>query len=261
MPIVRNPAVAGMFYPDNRYELQSMINDMLERAEQKNITPRALIAPHAGYIYSGEVAATAYKQLEPIKNEINRVVLMGPSHRIAFRGLALSKADYYHTPLGDIKLDIDATQALTKFPNVQYLEDAHTQEHSLEVHLPFLQTVLNDFSLVPITVGDIDANSVMKVLEYFWKDPGTLLIISSDLSHFHSYQTAQQMDRNTSNAIVHLRPEDIDYEDACGRNPILGLLELAKKYGLQCVELDVRNSGDTAGTKDQVVGYGAYGFF
>jgi len=261
MTTVRNPAVAGMFYPANSQELQNMLQEMLEHAEFKDIKPRALIAPHAGYIYSGEIAASAYKQLEPLKNEFNRVVLLGPSHRVPFIGCAVSKADYFRTPLGDITLDRNAIQALSRLPQVQLLESAHAEEHSLEVHLPFLQTVLDDFSLVPIVVGDTDANSVMEVLEFFWQDPKTLFVISSDLSHYHNYHTAQQMDIHTSDAIVHLHPENISYDDACGRNPVIGLLELAKKHNMQSIALDIRNSGDTAGSKDQVVGYGAYGFF
>jgi len=241
--------------------LKSMLDKMLKQAEFKNIKPRALIAPHAGYIYSGEIAATAYKQLEPIKNTINRVVILGPSHRVPFVGCAVSKADYFRTPLGDIAIDQNAIQALTNLPQVQLLESAHAQEHSLEVHLPFLQTVLDSFSLIPIVVGDADANSVMEVLDYFWQDTETLFIISSDLSHYQNYQIAQQMDKKTSDAIVHLHPENIDYDDACGKNPVIGLLELAKKHNMKSIALDIRNSGDTAGSKNQVVGYGAYGFF
>ena len=261
MTTIRNPAVAGMFYPDNQAELQSSIYEMLEQADFKDITPRAIIVPHAGYIYSGEIAASAYKQLEKVKDTINRVVLLGPSHRVAFSGCAVSNADFFRTPLGDIKLDKAVIQELIALPQIQVSEAAHAEEHSLEVQLPFLQTVLNEFTLVPIVIGDSNANSVMEVLDFFWPDSKTLFVISSDLSHYHSYQVAQQMDKKTSDAIVHLQPEDINYDDACGRMPVIGLIALAKKHGLKSVAIDIRNSGDTAGNKDQVVGYGAYGFY
>jgi len=261
MSTVRNPAVAGMFYPADRDDLSQVISYMLTNAKPKDIIPRALIAPHAGYQYSGEIAATAYKQLEPIKHNIQRVVLLGPSHCVAFAGCAASQADYFRTPLGDIKLDQQAIQTLVADSKVQILEAAHAQEHSLEVQLPFLQTVLDEFSLVPIVVGDAKTDNVVEILEFFWSDPKTFFVISSDLSHYHDYVTAQNMDKQTSDAIVKLQPENISYDQACGRKPVIGLLHLAKKHHMTGMSLDIRNSGDTAGPKDQVVGYGAYGFY
>jgi len=257
---IRSPAVAGMFYPGDAGELKHMLDSMLQHAKLKHIHPRAIIAPHAGYVYSGEIAASAYKELEDIKKDIQRVVLLGPSHRVPFVGCAVSDAEYFRTPLGDIALDTAAIKSLLQYSQVQVSAAAHAQEHSLEVHLPFLQTVLDEFTLVPIVVGDADAESVSEILEFFWQDKHTIFVISSDLSHYHDYATAIAIDEQTTSAIKHLQPENISYEMACGRNPVNGLLKLAKKHGLKAVALDLRNSGDTAGSKDQVVGYGAYGF-
>lgn len=257
----RQPAVAGMFYPADPQSLRHMIREMLDNATPPpGPAPRAIIAPHAGYIYSGPVAATAYSSLRPVHDRIHRVVLLGPSHRVPFTGLAVSNAAEFLTPLGAIPLDTQAIQELLQFPQVQALENAHAYEHSLEVHLPFLQSVLDEFTLVPIVVGDTDPGEVAEVLEQFWDDPATLFVISSDLSHYHDYATAQRMDSATSKAIETLDSDAIGFEDACGRNPVLGMLEIARRHGLTAHTVDLRNSGDTAGPRDQVVGYGAYTF-
>ena len=179
-------------------------------------------------------------------------------HRVPFRGLAASSASQFATPLGLIPLDTEEINTLVNLPQVQILDDAHLYEHSLEVHLPFLQTVLDEFTLIPLVVGDTDPDEVAQVLEHFINDEHTLIVISSDLSHYLDYHTAQQRDRATSQAIEQLKPEDIGYEDACGRNPVKGLLRLAKQLHLKAEIVDLRNSGDTAGPRDQVVGYGAY---
>ena len=261
MTSIRPPAVAGLFYPENAAELRHMIEHLLaaERAVP-TAAPKAIIAPHAGYIYSGPVAASAYRRLITAHDKIHRVWLLGPSHRVPLLGLAASSADYFTTPLGNVRVDHDAINQLLRLPQVHLIDEAHTLEHSLEVHLPFLQMVLDSFSLVPLVVGDATPAEVAEVLDTFWKDDETLLVISSDLSHYHSYEMALRMDRATSRAIESLSPEAIDQEDACGRVPILGLLELARRHGLQATTIDLRNSGDTAGPRDQVVGYGAYVF-
>ncbi len=261
MPTIREPAVAGLFYPNNAKVLQELLNDILNNAPARNITPRAIIVPHAGYIYSGEIAASAYKLLEPLREKIRRVVLLGPTHRVAVHGCAVSSADYFRTPLGDIAIDTDAVQALLKNPNVQLSDMAHQDEHSLEVHLPFLQTVLDEFSLVPIAVGDMTSSAVEEVLDLFWDDPATFFVISSDLSHFHDYKTAQEIDQQTTTAIEQLQFGTITGEMACGTYPVNGLLKFAKKHNLHCKTLDLRNSGDTEGDKNRVVGYGAYAFY
>jgi AmmeMemoRadiSam system protein B len=250
-----------MFYPGNAEELHAMVQQLLQQAgEVEASPPKALIAPHAGYIYSGPVAASAYARLRPVRDTIERVVLLGPSHRVGFLGLATSSADTFSTPLGDVPIDTETVARLTSLPQVHALDQAHQLEHSLEVHLPFLQESLSHFKLVPLVVGDCSADEVAEVLEQVWGGEETLIVISSDLSHYHDYATAVRMDRKTSEAIETLHPEALNYEDACGRNPILGLLKVAQRRHLTVETVDLRNSGDTAGPRDQVVGYGAYLF-
>lgn len=260
MSDIRRPAVAGMFYPGHARELRTMVQSFLGPLAMGGEAPKAIIAPHAGYIYSGPVAATAYRALAKARAEIRRIVLLGPSHRLAFEGLALSSARCFATPLGNIPVDRAACDAIRDLPQVHVLDEAHAMEHSLEVHLPFLQLILDEFSLVPLVVGDAAPAVVSEVLERLWDGPQTRFVVSSDLSHYHDYQTAKYLDEATSRAIEKLRFEDIGYDHACGRNPVSGLLNLARAHGLQGRTLDQRNSGDTAGPRDQVVGYGAYAF-
>ena len=262
MPQIREPAVAGMFYPDNPVLLQQQVESLLERDVAVTTPPKALIVPHAGYIYSGPVAASAYLQLPQVRDRIQRVVLLGPSHHTAFSGLAASSAQYFSTPLGLVRVDQQAMDDILLLPQVHVLDEAHAQEHSLEVQLPFLQVVLGkDFGLIPLVVGEADAETVAQVIDILWGGPETLFVISSDLSHYLDYQTAQRLDNATSTAIEQLNPQAIDYRQACGRNPVAGMLQAAHQHGLQATTLDLRNSGDTAGTRDRVVGYGAYAFF
>ncbi len=260
MNTLRKPAVAGSFYPERPEILRKMIWQFLDEAPAGGAVPKALIAPHAGYIYSGPIAASAYKRLLSAKDRIKRVVLLGPSHRVGFEGLALSSADAFLTPLGSISIDKEAYKLIAHLPQVFVLEQAHQREHSLEVHLPFLQEVLGDFKLVPIAVGEASPQMVSEVLEALWGGDETLIVISSDLSHYYDYESARALDSATSRAIELLRPEDIGHEQACGRRPVNGLLLSAKKHHLRAKTLDLRNSGDTAGSRDEVVGYGAYVF-
>jgi AmmeMemoRadiSam system protein B len=261
MTQIRTPAVAGMFYPGDHQELQSMVTSMLDAVTATASTPiKAIIAPHAGYIYSGPVAASAYALLKQQAHMIQRVILLGPSHRVPFRGLAASSAEIFQTPLGPITVDVAAVQRVASLPQVTLLDEAHSLEHSLEVHLPFLQLVLDDFQLVPMVVGDATGEQVSEVLDLVWGGEETLIVISSDLSHYHDYDTARQMDRRTCDAIESMQPENINFDDACGRIPVSGLLLSAKRHGLHVHTLDLRNSGDTAGPRDQVVGYGAWIF-
>lgn len=260
---VRPAAVAGSFYPADPRELREAVQGYLKSAEGNGAAvPKAIIAPHAGYIYSGPIAASAYKRLVSARarGKIKRVVLLGPAHRVGFHGLALSSADRFATPFGDIPIDIAAVRSLVGFPRVAVFDEAHAREHSLEVHLPFLQEVLGDFSLVPIAVGEASPEDVARVLDALWGGPETLIVVSSDLSHYYDYATARELDGKTSAAIVALRPEDIGFEQACGRRPVNGLLVAARRRGLRATQLDLRNSGDTAGDRDEVVGYGAYIF-
>ncbi len=258
----RPTAVAGSFYPADpaqlRQSLQNLITDAdTGKTDGRNRPPKALIAPHAGYIYSGPIAATAYSTLAPWASMISRVILLGPSHRVGFRGIATPGCDAFDTPLGTVTVDQTAIEQIAHLDGVVELPQAHAYEHSLEVQLPFLQTLLPQFSLVPLVVGDADAEQVAAVLEALWGGEETLIVISSDLSHYHAYREAQQRDQNTTAAIEkfdnHLRGEQ-----ACGCRPLNGLLTAAKRHHLQLTTLDLRNSGDTAGGKDQVVGYGAY---
>jgi len=258
MENVRRPAVAGLFYAGEAQELRAEVRRYLAAAPADGGAPKAIIAPHAGYIYSGPVAASAYARLVPARGTIRRVVLLGPAHRVGFRGLAAVGVSHFSTPLGLIPIDQGAIESIADLPQVHVFDDAHRQEHSLEVHLPFLQEVLGEFSLVPLCVGEAEPQEVGEVLERLWGGPESLIVISSDLSHYHDYKTARQIDAATSRAIEELRYEDIGYDDACGRNPVSGLLYYARRHGRTVKAIDIRNSGDTAGSRDQVVGYGAY---
>lgn len=257
---VRPAAVAGTFYPADRRQLHATIQGFLAVAPAETPLPKAIVAPHAGYVYSGPIAASVYARLRAGRGRIERTVLLGPAHRVSFRGAATSGADAFATPLGNIPLDVPACRALTALPFVHELEQAHAQEHSLEVHLPFLLEVLGDFKLVPVVVGNATPEEVELLLDALWGGDETLIVVSSDLSHYRDYETARRMDAATSRAIETLTPDAIGFEDACGRLPVCGLLRAAKKRGLTARTVDLRNSGDTAGPKDRVVGYGAYVF-
>jgi AmmeMemoRadiSam system protein B len=264
MSHVRSPAVAGMFYPESRQELQQSIDNYLQKAStDKHVTEtqlKALIVPHAGYIYSGSTAAQAYANLALYADQISRVVLLGPAHRVYIQGIGISSAESFRTPLGDIPIDKNFQTLIEKNPYVQVSDNAHLQEHSLEVQLPFLQTVLGEFSLVPLVVGDVTAAQVEETLEQLWGGNETIIIISSDLSHFLSYDRAQRLDRKTCNAIEQLNPETISHEQACGGLAIKGLLHLAAQRHMQVSTLGLCNSGDTAGNHSSVVGYGSWAF-
>jgi len=260
MPTIRKPAVAGRFYPSNPDELRATVRGFLDASGTSGEVPKAVIAPHAGYVYSGPVAASAYRLVEGLRDRVTRVVLLGPSHRVAFRGLALHSAEAFATPLGEIPVDRDAIRRVASLPQVVLLDEAHAMEHSLEVHLPFLQETLGRFTLVPFAVGDATPAEVDEVLEALWGGPETLVVVSSDLSHYFDYDRARMLDEATTRAIETLRFEDVRGGDACGRVPIRGLLHLARRRNLSVETVDLRSSGDTAGSRDQVVGYGAYVF-
>jgi len=259
MSTVRPPAVAGMFYPADVRQLAHDVQQYLADARRYHLTPKALIVPHAGYIYSGPIAATAYATLEPIASRIRRVILLGPTHRVAVRGLALPGVDAFDTPLGRVMLDTDAARTIAGFPQVGFSAEAHALEHSLEVQLPFLQSVLADFTLLPLAVGMASAEEVAEVIEAVWGGEETLIVISSDLSHYLPYATAQQVDKVTAQSILALQ-QPIQHDQACGGTPVSGLILAAQQHHLTPHLLDLRNSGDTAGSQDQVVGYGAFVF-
>lgn len=259
---VRLSAVAGRFYPDGTIPLRASVERYLGEARRTAIDPKAVIAPHAGYVYSGPVAGSAFAPwMEmPGADQVRRIILMGPSHQLAFKGMALSAATAFGTPLGKVPVDMDACGQLTELPGVQYLEEAHITEHCLEVELPFLQCIFQNFSLVPLVVGNATDKQVADVLEKVWGGPETRFVISSDLSHYLDYDAAGALDRATSASIEKLDPQEIREHQACGRIPIRGLLMAAQRLGLKAHQVDLRNSGDTAGSKNRVVGYGAFVF-
>lgn len=257
---IRPAAVAGMFYPGSARELALEVESLLtDAASGATSAPKALIVPHAGYIYSGPVAASAYAALATAKSSIRRVVLLGPCHRVAIRGLAVPLATGFATPLGTVSLDAALAQAVLDLPQVRQSDAPHQLEHSLEVQLPFLQAVLEDFTLLPLAVGDATMEEVAEVLDRVWGGPETLIVVSSDLSHYHAYAEAQRLDSATAKQILALSPLS-SHEQACGATPVNGLISCAKKHGLMPRLLDLRNSGDTAGDRSRVVGYGAFAF-
>jgi MEMO1 family protein len=258
MSRVRTPAVAGYFYPADPRELRGLIDGYLAAVPAEGPVPKAVVVPHAGYVYSGAVAASVYARLRPARGRITRVVLLGPAHRVGVSGLALPDAETFLTPLGRVAVDPIVAAHLADLPQVHVNGAAHAQEHSLEVQLPFLQEVLGEFVVVPLVVGDAGPAEVGEVLERLWGGDDTLIVVSTDLSHYHDYATAQRRDRATSAAVEKLEYERIGYDDACGRNSLNGLLWVARRRGLRVQRVDLRNSGDTAGGRERVVGYGAY---
>jgi len=261
MSTVRPAAVAGMFYPDNAKTLAQDLDGLLADAGSRviGLVPKALIVPHAGYIYSGPIAASAYALLKPLAATIRRVILLGPTHRVAVRGLALPGSDAFASPLGVVNVDQDAVRSIAQLPQVTVSPQAHALEHSLEVHLPFLQTVLSDFTLLPLAVGMASAEEVAEVLETLWGGPETLIVISSDLSHYLPYDVANVTDSGTAQTILRLE-KTVTHQQACGGTPVNGLIVAARHHGMTPHLLDLRNSGDTAGDKSRVVGYGAFAF-
>lgn len=264
MGSIRAPAVAGSFYPSDPQALRAAVAAHLAEAEARAASdgpaPKAIIAPHAGYVYSGPVAARAYARLARARGTVRRVVLIGPSHRVPFHGLAVTAAEAYATPLGAVPVDGAAVRALLRVPGVQVLDAAHGPEHSLEVHLPFLQAVLGDFALVPVVAGSAPPDMVAAALEAVWGGEETAVVVSSDLSHYLDYDGARRLDGRTCAAIEHLDAGGIGQDQACGSVPIAGLLALARRRRMAVETVDLRNSGDTAGPRDGVVGYGAWAF-
>jgi len=285
MSSLRPAAVAGTFYPGAPTALAAVVRACLDAAAArmrpmdaaaagparsvdgaaavspagKFRRPKAVIVPHAGYVYSGEIAAAAYARLAAGRDRIRRVVLFGPTHRVPVRGLALPSAHAFATPLGNVGIDRDAVEAALALPQVRQSDAAHALEHSLEVQLPFLQTVLGEFAIVPFAVGDATPEEVAEVIELLWGGPETLIVVSSDLSHYHRYADAQAIDRVTAEAILGLSPT-LDHEQACGATPVNALLLSARARGLEAELHDLRNSGDTAGDRSRVVGYASLAF-
>jgi len=262
MASVRSPAVAGMFYPGEARALGAEVDELLggiEPAPRLGF-PKALVVPHAGYIYSGPVAAAAYDQLAPARGIVRRVVLLGPVHRVPVRGLAIPTAEAFSTPLGQVKIDHAALASVRELPQVLASDAAHLQEHALEVQLPFLQRQLGEFALAPFAVGDASVAQVAQVLERLWGGPETLIVISTDLSHYHAYARAREIDGATLERIAQFAT-DLDHEQACGATPLNGFLASARERNLSIRLLAACNSGDTAGGKGQVVGYSSFALY
>jgi AmmeMemoRadiSam system protein B len=261
----RPAAVAGLFYPDDPEELRSMVDADLAAGARNDRTgnahpPKAIVAPHAGYVYSGPVAGTAYARLGPRRGTVDRVLLLGPAHRVAVRGIAVPGVDAFAGPLGPTPIDADARQQALTCPGVHVDDVAHADEHSLEVHLPFLQRVLgtDGWRVLPLLVGRASPTEVATVLDLLWGGPETLIVVSSDLSHYHRQSVARRLDRRTAEAIVARDVERLDPTDACGAHPLAGLLLAARHHDLDVELLDLRTSADTAGEPSRVVGYGAF---
>ena len=254
----RDPAVAGLFYSADPAALREALVALL-RGVPAPVPgqPKALIVPHAGYQYSGAVAAMAYRHLAPVREQIERVVLLGPAHRVWLEGLAVPSVDAFATPLGDVAIDTSARDRIGQLPGVQVSDAAHEQEHSLEVQLPFLQVALEDFSVLPIVVGHCAPATVAAAIDSLWGGAETLIVISSDLSHFHTYDEARRIDLRTSHRILE-RATDLSGEEACGAVAVNGLMACRNAADLSIQQVDLRNSGDTAGDRARVVGYGAY---
>jgi len=256
----RTPAVAGAFYPADPASLAEMVDGYIAAAPHDGPSPKALAVPHAGYAYSGPVAGTGYAALASARSTINRVVLLGPAHRVRVAGVAASGADAFLTPLGPVALDASARELALTLPGVRVDDAAHAPEHSIEVHLPFLQRALREFVVLPLVVGFPAPDVVARVLDALWGGPETLVIVSTDLSHYLDYESAAKRDLRTARAVTALDSEGIGDRDACGAYALRALLRVASTRGLAARVLDLRSSGDTSGQRDSVVGYGAFGF-
>jgi AmmeMemoRadiSam system protein B len=260
MNSIRPAAVAGSFYPGETSALAAEVAGYLaDAAAAYAQAPKAIIAPHAGYMYSGAIAGSIYARLAPLAGKVRRVVLAGPAHRVYVAGAAIPSVEAFASPLGAVSLDTAAIANLRALPFVEVCDAAHGREHSLEVHLPFLQSVLGSFSLVPVVVGDASPEQMALLLDTLWGGPETLIVVSSDLSHYLPYDAARGRDRDTARAIVALEATLVP-DEACGAAPINGLLRAARRRGMKAELVDLRNSGDTAGDRNRVVGYGAFAF-
>ena len=262
---IRPPAVAGQFYPADADKLQALVERYLNAAAAPDdcLDPplvKAIIAPHAGYVYSGPIAASAYVHLACSDVPIRRFVLIGPAHFAPVRGLATSSAAAFDTPLGRVRVDEEGREAILSLPQVGVSDAAHAPEHCLEVQLPFLQVLFPDFTFVPMLVGDTAASDVAEVLDRLWGGPETRIVVSSDLSHYYAQEVARRLDGETAAAIVALQPAALREDAACGQTAIGGLLRAARAHGMTATAVDLRNSGDTGGPTDRVVGYGAFTF-
>lgn len=259
----RPTAVAGLFYPDDPGELRRGVDGFLDHGfrgeDDPGVPPKAIVAPHAGYPYSGPIAGSAFASFQPLRGRIERIVVIGPSHHVPFEGLALPTADAFDSPLGRVELDLEACEQLLEHPEVHLDSRPHQREHAIEVELPFLQQVLGPFRLVPLIVGQASPEVVADVLGDVWGDERTRIVVSSDLSHFLDDAAARRTDQETAAQVLELA-HDLTPHQACGARAWNGLNLLAQRQALKARLLDLRNSGDTAGGRDRVVGYGAFSY-
>ncbi|GGO76089.1 MEMO1 family protein [Marinobacterium nitratireducens] len=255
--LTRPPAVAGVFYPDDPVELGELIDRLLGDNAQRGQAPRALVVPHAGLVYSGPVAARAYSLLRPWVSSFDRVLLLGPNHRVPLASMAVPSAGSFACPLGEMALDTETIADWVERGLLEYNDEPHRLEHCLEVQLPFLLRLKSDWKLIPVVVGQVATDRVAALVREALRNERTLVLVSSDLSHYHSYDTARRIDSVTSQRIERMEPT-LTPELACGCHALNGLLDAAGRQGLHIDRLDLRNSGDTAGPRDRVVGYGAY---
>lgn len=258
---IRPPAVADMFYTGNGEHLAVQVSDFMDVEQDNPLRPKAIIVPHAGFVYSGTTAGHGYALVKKMASVIKKIVLIGPCHRVWIQGMAIPSCEYFETPLGKVEVDTKKLNDLAIFPQVVISDQAHEQEHSLEVQLPFLQPIFPQFQLTPIVVGDISTGAFVEVLEYLWGGEETLIVISSDLSHFLDYNAAIEVDSKTSQLIENFDPESISSDMACGSAGIKALLKVARNKKLHVKTIHQCNSGDTAGDKDRVVGYGTYAVY
>ena len=255
---IRPPAVAGLFYPAQPDVLAALVDRLVAAGRTEEPPPAALVVPHAGYEYSGPVAGAAYARVVARRGVVRRVVVLGPAHRVWLRGYAVSSADGFETPLGTVEIDDELRRRALECADVVVYDAAHAQEHAIEVQLPFLQRVLGTVRVLPVVVGEATTAEVAAILDAVWGGPETLVVVSSDLSHYLDHATATTRDRRTAAAIVGRLPELVGDDDACGACPIRGLLAIARRRGLDVRLLDLRTSADTAGDSERVVGYGAF---
>lgn len=260
LPKVRPPAVAGLFYPDDPAELSSTVDSLLGGPAVPGPMPKVVVVPHAGYTYSGRVAGRAYGRLGPEARSLRRILLLGPSHRVYFRGFAVPEAQEFATPLGNVHVDAGSLARLHDLPTVTFSDAPHALEHGLEVQLPFLQRVAPAAEIVPVVAGDASPTEVAALIDALWGGADTLIVASSDLSHYHSYRIAQALDAATARAVLEGR-DDLTGEQACGCVVLNGLAHAARGRHLRAELLELRNSGDTAGDRARVVGYGAFAFY
>jgi AmmeMemoRadiSam system protein B len=251
--------VAGRFYPAAPERLAADVDRYLSEGLGEAVRAHAVVAPHAGYVYSGPVAGSAYRAVAARASTVDRVVLLGPAHFVWVAGLAMPSSAAFDTPLGRLPVDDDARgAALAASGSVVVDDEAHRPEHSLEVQLPFLQRCVGAVPVLPLLVGQAAPEVVADLLDLWWDDPRTVVVVSTDLSHYEDYATARRRDARTAELVVGVRPGDLADRDACGAYALRGLLTQSGRRGAQVRLLDLRSSGDTAGPRDRVVGYGAF---